>query len=456
VSAEQPQSREPAPPQQGALPLPPGLDLLWGRRERGKRGPRPGLSADAIVGAAVQVADTEGIEAVSMARVAKELGFTTMSLYRHVASKDELLQLMWDASATGAEGVVLEGDGWRARLRFWAVVQRDMLDRHPWITQMPMAVPPLGPNSMHFAERGLAAFDGTGLPHADRMRMIGLISSYTLNEARMAHDAARAVKKAMEAGQPPGPLTMLNYEALLRELIDERTFPRLHRMAWSASPGQPQDERAEFLFGLDVILDGVQALINRTREASGLVGQQPVPGPVRDRQARRDVRVVRVGERHVADRPFHVGAQRRAELRVVRQPGVVRREHEAVDEPPPQVAHVAIAGVHVHQERLVRAILAAVRRGPAHDLRPVGGEPLHVQRVLVRVREGVIEFRVRQAPRVVRGGKFQERLLATGELIQGRPHGGQHSPGLHHDHAKAICPSPRQVLPLCPGGWRRP
>ena len=84
-------------------PLPPGLDLLWGRRERGRRGPRPGLSADAIVDAAVRLADAEGLEAISMARVAAELGFTTMSLYRYVASKDELLQLMFNASALGAE-----------------------------------------------------------------------------------------------------------------------------------------------------------------------------------------------------------------------------------------------------------------------------------------------------------------------------------------------------------------
>jgi AcrR family transcriptional regulator len=249
------------------MPLPPGLDLLWGRRERGKRGPRPGLSADAIVGAAIRVADAEGLEAVSMARVAAELGFTTMSLYRHVASKDELLQLMWDGSATGAETVVLEGEGWREKLREWSVIQRDMMDRHPWITQMPMAAPPLAPNSMHFVERGMSAFDGTGLPDADRMRVIGLISSFTLSDARMANDAAQAAKKAMEAGQPPHPMTALSYEALLRELVDEQTFPRLYRMAWSAGPDTPQDERAEFLIGIDLILDGVQALIDRTREA---------------------------------------------------------------------------------------------------------------------------------------------------------------------------------------------
>ena len=98
-----------------------------------------------------------------MARVAAELGFTTMSLYRYVASKDELLQLMFNASALGAESLVLEGDDWRSRLRSWAIIQRDMLDRHPWITQMPMAAPPMAPNSLHFVERALEAMDGTGL-----------------------------------------------------------------------------------------------------------------------------------------------------------------------------------------------------------------------------------------------------------------------------------------------------
>src|ERR1700690_4421209 len=106
------------PAQSGpSAPLPPGLDLLWGRRGRGQRGPKPGLSVEAIVTAAIRVADAEGLEAVSMARVAEQLGFTTMSLYRHVTSKEELLQLMWNASAQEAEDLVLRGDTWRDRLR---------------------------------------------------------------------------------------------------------------------------------------------------------------------------------------------------------------------------------------------------------------------------------------------------------------------------------------------------
>jgi len=247
--------------------LPPGLDLLWGRREPGRRGPRRGLSVEDIVAAAIRVADAEGLDAVSMARVASELGFTTMSLYRYVASKDELLQLMWNGSAQGAEDLKLQGDGWRSRLRSWAIVQREMLDRHPWITQMPMATPPLAPNSLAFVERGLEALDGTGLRDDDKLRVIGLLSSYTLSEARMANDAARAAAEATAASAAaPG----WSYEALLRELADEQTYPRLHRLAWSADlGGSPSgfEEREEFLFGVDAILDGVQALIDRSKAA---------------------------------------------------------------------------------------------------------------------------------------------------------------------------------------------
>ncbi len=250
-------------------PLPPGLDLLWGRRGRGQRGPRPGLSVDAIVAAAVRIADAEGLEAVSMAHVADQLGFTTMSLYRHVASKEELLQLMWNASAQGAEDLVITGDDWRARLRMWAMVQREMIDRHPWITQMPMAAPPMAPNSLTFVERGLEAMDDSGLPDADKLRVIGLISSYTLSEARMAHDAARAARQAQAATTGTEPLPAWTWEGLVREVADEQTYPRLHRLAWSASIGDDSsgwNEEEEFRFGLDRILDGIEVLI-RTAQA---------------------------------------------------------------------------------------------------------------------------------------------------------------------------------------------
>jgi AcrR family transcriptional regulator len=221
------------PGQDDDEPLPPGLALLWGRRAPRRRGPRAELSA-------------------------KALGFTTMSLYRHVGSKDELLALMWNASAQGAEELVIEGETWREKLRAWARVQREMLDRHPWITQMPMAAPPLAPNSLTFVELGLATLDDTGLSDRDKLRIIGLISSYTLSEARMAADAARAAAAA--DGAPVG------YERLLRRLVEAERYPRLHRIAWEREIGDNPsgfEEAEEFAFGIDRLLDGVAALIAR-------------------------------------------------------------------------------------------------------------------------------------------------------------------------------------------------
>jgi AcrR family transcriptional regulator len=251
--------------------LPPGLDLLWGRRGGGRRGPKPGISVDSIVATAVALADAEGLDAVSMARVAQGLGFTTMSLYRHITGKDELLQLMWNASAQGADQLELQGDNWRSKLRMWAIVQREMIDRHPWITQMPMAAPPMAPNSLTFVEKGLEALDDSGLTDADKLRVIGLISSYTLSEARMAHDATRAAQHAQAVADGEQLPAIWSFESLLRELVDPAIYPRLHRIAWSEEIGDDPSgfaEAEEFRFGLDRILDGVQALIDsRSDEA---------------------------------------------------------------------------------------------------------------------------------------------------------------------------------------------
>jgi AcrR family transcriptional regulator len=247
-----------------SAPLPPGLDLLWGRRDPGQRGPRRGRSVEEIVAAAIGVADRDGLEAVSMARVAQELGLTPMSLYRYVASKDELLQLMWNASAEGIASVVLEGDDWRSRLRSWVRMQREAIDRHPWITRMPMAAPPMAPNSLSFVEKGLEALDGTRLAEADKLRIIGLLSSYTLSEARMADDAAREARRAAEAGQ-----SVWTFDALVRELVDEGRYPRLHRIATSTAgdPGQEATEQEEFMFGVDRILDGVERLMDEQQSS---------------------------------------------------------------------------------------------------------------------------------------------------------------------------------------------
>src|SRR6266496_4469960 len=99
-------------------------ELLWGQRERPSRGPKPGLSLDGIVRAAIKIADAEGLDAVSMQRVAAEFGFATMSLYRYVPGKSELIDLMIDTAIGPPPDLSVIPGGWRPKLTVWA--------RHTW------------------------------------------------------------------------------------------------------------------------------------------------------------------------------------------------------------------------------------------------------------------------------------------------------------------------------------
>jgi AcrR family transcriptional regulator len=238
--------------------LPPGLDLLWGRRQRGRKGPQPGLSLEAVVETAMAVADAEGLDAVSMARVADELGYSTMALYRYVDNKEELLQLMWNSSAVGAPEIT--GASWRERLEAWALAQRGGLSRRLWLLRMPLAVPPAGPSSMAWVEQAMAALEGTGLSDAEKLGVISTVSSLSLSDARMELDWRTAV----DAGKQP-----IDFGALLRLVADPGRFPHLHRAAHSGDLAESEsDPLATFRFGLYLILDGVQALIDRRAKPS--------------------------------------------------------------------------------------------------------------------------------------------------------------------------------------------
>jgi len=241
--------------------LPPGLSALWGRRSPAARGPKPGLDAATIVEKAIDIANAEGLEAVSMARVAQALGYTTMSLYRHVANKDELLQLMWNASARDLASAHIEGDDWRTRLTSWAMVQREAIAHNIWIVQMPMVTPPLAPSSVAWLERGMYLLDDTPLSDATKIRSLGLISQHALINVRLAFEEGQYRQR--------GNGYETSYVALLREVVDEDTFPHLHRFAWNADleddsgAHAPADEAMEeFRFDLNLILDGIESLIN--------------------------------------------------------------------------------------------------------------------------------------------------------------------------------------------------
>ena len=133
--------------------LPASVETAWGIRERPAKGPKPGLSLSQIVDAAVQVASSDGLGAVSMSRVATELGAATMSLYRYVATKDELLTLMVDAVFKDPPAMVPR-ERWRAALSRWAREHLAVLRRHPWVVRVPLSGPPIMPNQVAWFERG--------------------------------------------------------------------------------------------------------------------------------------------------------------------------------------------------------------------------------------------------------------------------------------------------------------
>ncbi len=254
--------------------LPPGLDLLWGLRERNRRGPRPGLSLERIVQAAIELADAEGLAAVSMSRVAERLGFTTMSLYRYVASKDELLTLMMDSVAGELSVPDDLPPGWRAGLTYWAKEQLALFRRHPWTAQIPITGPPLGPRALAWMEVGLRMLEDTGLAGDEKLGVISLLSGYVRGEAQLSMDLAAALQAHPRQA---------TYGELLRTVLDADRYPILHGIAASGALDFPSEySEADFDFGLQLVLDGIGVLIaSRSRDADG-ADRQDGPGPPSD------------------------------------------------------------------------------------------------------------------------------------------------------------------------------
>ena len=240
-------------PEPDSASLPASIEAAWGREPAVRRGPRPGLTLDRVVEAGVAVAVREGIEAVSMARVARELGASTMGLYRYVGSKDELLTLMIDrAVGEGGERPIRPPDGpWRAGLEHVAHVYWQALRRHPWVVRVPITAPPITPNQLEWLEAGLWALRETGLSEAEKLSVMLLISGYVRSQATLTADLGSTTADVM-----PG------YGATVTRLADPERFPALLQAIGSgALDDDDYDPEAEFAFGLTRILDGVERLV---------------------------------------------------------------------------------------------------------------------------------------------------------------------------------------------------
>jgi len=239
------------------------IALLWGLTEGGRRGPKPRHSLDAVVAAAIALADAEGLAALSMRRVAAVLGVSTMSLYTYVPSKAELLDLMVDRVAAEDEAADGEARGWRARLEAIARLGWARAQRHPWILQVGAHRPPLGPNVLARVEATLRAVDGLGLSEMEMDQLTSLISNYVRGAVRTALEA-REIEQ--QTGMTDEQWWAMN-TPLLEGLVDPARYPTTVRIGEAYKTGgmpAPNHER-NFEFGLQRVLDGVAAFIDGRR-----------------------------------------------------------------------------------------------------------------------------------------------------------------------------------------------
>ncbi|WP_067654416.1 TetR/AcrR family transcriptional regulator [Nocardia harenae] len=229
------------------------LRLLWGMEAAGTRGPKRGLSLAGIVDGAIAVADAEGYAALSMKRVAEELGYTAMSLYRYVDSKTTLIELMSDR-VLGLPPAFDPELSWRDGLRRWALREYELIVRHPWWLEIPMTTPPLGPNNMAWLDSGLTILERTGLPPAVRLRLVMNLTLFVIGRMRLG----------LELGQADADGDL--FESVFAAL-DPQRFPAV--LAAAAAGAFDDDEidwaRADFEFGLDRTLDGYEQFVRGLR-----------------------------------------------------------------------------------------------------------------------------------------------------------------------------------------------
>jgi AcrR family transcriptional regulator len=240
------------------IDLPAEVTLLWGLREPTRRGRKPSLTVADITRAAVELADAEGLGAVSMARVAERLGNATMALYRYVTSKHNLLLLMADA-AIGPAPPLPEGLEWRDALTIWVRGVIRVLRERPWTVRIPISGPPVGPNNLSWFDSALGALGDTRLTEDEKVGVVMGLLTYVQGEARMSIDLSTGYEENPEAFGH-------QYGQALAAVVDPQRFPALTKVIAAGVFDIDSDltyDEVDGMFGLSLYLDGVAALIAR-------------------------------------------------------------------------------------------------------------------------------------------------------------------------------------------------
>ncbi|GII66785.1 TetR family transcriptional regulator [Sphaerisporangium krabiense] len=230
---------------------------LWQRLAAGERDARrPRLSHQRIAESAFRIAEAEGLDNVTMRRVAADLGSSTMALYRYVQNKEELHELLLD-EAIGRMGLPERRTGdWRADLRALAFHQLGALRRLPWVLSLRTLIPSLGPNSLRVREYVLSLLDGLGLTIDEMMQIAALVQAQVAG----AVEAERLLSRHAWGDEDARARWQATHAAYVGELLATGRYPYLGRVVAEAE--HPPIE-SSFAFGLDILLDGLAARLAR-------------------------------------------------------------------------------------------------------------------------------------------------------------------------------------------------
>jgi AcrR family transcriptional regulator len=277
--------------EQPEIELPRGIALAWGVAANPQRGPKRELSIERIVEAAVEIADADGIGAVSMSAVAASLGFTTMSLYRYVTAKDDLILLMQEAGIGLPPLTVADAATWREGLSAFSRETLVVYAAHPWLLDVPIRGIPNTPNNLAWLEAGLTALRDTPLDQQERISAFLLVTGHVRWQGLIERGYH---ERAAQSGLAPSENDLADAH-ILGTLVTEEEFPFLHAVIASGVFADEDDD--SFGFGLARVLDGIERYMQE--RAAGETPTSPEPpaptdGYPRDpavklaRQARRE------------------------------------------------------------------------------------------------------------------------------------------------------------------------
>ncbi|WP_222871840.1 TetR/AcrR family transcriptional regulator [Nonomuraea sp. PA05] len=230
------------------------VELLWRQQEEPE--PRPGLNVGRIVRAAVELADAEGLEGLSMRKVADRLGFTTMSLYRHVPGRDQLVDLMSDEVMGEHPPAPPAEEGWRARLEAIARQAWEIRKRHPWLAEVRGTRHLPGPRGVAHYDDMLATLTGTALRPSEVIATIGLLGRFVDAEALVLVERQREERRSGVSEEEWWGGRDSLYERLDR-------YSAITHLWESGGWHHPEDS---FEFGLRRLLDGIETLIQERDE----------------------------------------------------------------------------------------------------------------------------------------------------------------------------------------------